>query len=69
MFVLEGELKSYAHACDFVCVKSELDDSFTMSDSCNMVVYHECLYTYTHSEGKKILLASFSVLYKVCFQD
>jgi hypothetical protein len=26
MFVLEGELKSYAHACDFVCVNSEICD-------------------------------------------
>jgi hypothetical protein len=42
MFVLEGELKSFAHACDFVCVNSELDDSFTMTHECNMVVYHEC---------------------------
>jgi hypothetical protein len=33
MFVLEGELKRYAHACDFVCVNNELCDSFTMSDS------------------------------------
>jgi hypothetical protein len=27
MFVLEGELKSYAHAWDFVCVNNELCDS------------------------------------------
>jgi hypothetical protein len=33
MFVLEGELKSYARACDFVCVNSEIYDSFTMTDS------------------------------------
>jgi hypothetical protein len=26
MFLLEGELKSYAHACDFVCVNSEIGD-------------------------------------------